>query len=161
FIRAVSGRDGKRLWGSADFRTEFLATLHLAGDSEPRVILILGKLSQGQNQIGLAVLSGRDGTTRWQKVLSDLTDRAFRNVPFFPNESFPVEAADLNGDGVEDLVVFAVGRGEVLRAVALDGTTGATLWEHDVPGKVDQQVPAPGLAITPRDPDGEVTVFAA
>ena len=117
-VVAISGRDGKTLWTSdrlSDDNTiesvNGLTPPHLAGhileEGKQADVLVLYQRSASANlgvgqplQTCLARLSGRDGRIVWKQALSDFSVLDIRNV------KIPFTTADLDGDGVKDIVFW-------------------------------------------------------
>ncbi len=123
-VNAISGRDGKLLW-SADLKFPTLgqraggANVHLAchvmepGHS-PDVLLLYstGGIGNAVQQLWMARIAGRDGQIRWRQPLSEPNDL---NVG---GARIPLALADLNGDGVNDIVFWLPLSQAAARAIA-------------------------------------------
>jgi outer membrane protein assembly factor BamB len=84
-------------------------------------------------QLWLFLASARTGELRWAQALSPAygSSPATASPPFaFSGVSTELVTADLNGDGVQDVVVPAVGDDDVLATRALDGKVGSVLWNR-------------------------------
>ena len=120
-IGAMSGRHGKKLWTAMlpltdDSSTWFvLGNSHLAGHvleagKGPDVLLIYQRLRHvkpgdppGNSvllQTWLVRLSGRDGKIVWEQALGDYGNLDLRQT------KIPVATADLDGDGVKDILFW-------------------------------------------------------
>jgi outer membrane protein assembly factor BamB len=174
-LRAVSGKTGRRLW-EADMRVkmgeepQLLECCDLDGKGEPVVLFASasdwgidrkpGQLwSSADMRYWLAVFSGRDGTVRWAQPLSEPRQGSGR----WATTPLAHALADLDGDGVRDVIVEA-GRpdrdGEVR---AFSGRDGTLLWRW-VPEPRDLQrgwppPSRPTLAVGDLDGDGRPTVL--
>jgi outer membrane protein assembly factor BamB len=168
-LLAVSGRTGQRLW-EADIAVEIwngpqlLECRDLDGDGQPEVVFVAamdwgwnrppGSRSSDDWQYWLAVLSGRDGTVRWRQPLCD---RGHSGVPS-ATVPFSCVYADLDGDGILDVIIEAGAPGADGEVRAFRGKDGALLW-----GWVPEQRPVDGgmarasrptLAVGDLDGDG-------
>jgi hypothetical protein len=173
-LLAVSGKTGKRLW-EADIRVnswfgpQLLECCDLEGKGEPAVLFVSAMdwgidhkargWSSDDMQYWLAVLSGRDGKVRWKQALSD----PHQGGGQWATTPFAYAVADLDGDGVRDVIVEA-GRpdrdGEVR---AFSGRDGTLLWRW-VPEPRDSQggwppPSRPTLAVGDVEGDGRPTVL--
>ncbi len=118
-VVATSGRDGKTLWRSDRLSEDNtiwcvnnLTPPHLAGhileEGKQADVLVLfqryasvNRATFGQPlQTCLARLSGRDGRIVWKQALTDFSGLDIRTV------RIPFTTADLDGDGVKDLVFW-------------------------------------------------------
>jgi tRNA A-37 threonylcarbamoyl transferase component Bud32/outer membrane protein assembly factor BamB len=121
-VVATSGRDGKTIWTSDIVMTEDstlsstnLAPPYLAGHifevgKKPDVLVLYQRQRHAQSgengpsrellQTWLARLSGHDGHMVWEQSLTDFGVLDIRNV------KIPFTTADLDGDGVNDLVFW-------------------------------------------------------
>jgi serine/threonine protein kinase len=179
-LLAVSGKTGKRLW-SADIDVEvwngpqLLACHDLDGDGKPEVLFVsamdwgwprqstqpnAGK-SSNDWQYWLAVLSGRDGKVRWKQPLCEGGDHRGSQPAMTP---FAYLLADLNGDGVLDVVIETgniEGKGEVR---AFSGKDGTLLWHSAPTSREGDQgsswVSRPTLALGDLEGNGKPTVIA-
>ena len=127
-VNAISGRDGKLLW-SADLKFPtpgqraggfgLGADVHLAchvmepGHS-PDVLLLYstGGIGNAVQQLWMARIAGRDGQICWRQPLSEPNDL---NVV---GARIPLALADLNGDGVNDIVFWLPLSQAAARAIA-------------------------------------------
>jgi outer membrane protein assembly factor BamB/tRNA A-37 threonylcarbamoyl transferase component Bud32 len=135
FVQAVSGRTGETLWRSnlripqLEYRDHsYPACPDLDGDGRPAVLCIYQTQQQDGNlaRYTLAVLSGRDGRLRWQQPLIDGV--VWHELPVGPR--FVPAIADLDGDGVRDVVVWAVRSDFVHELRAFSGRDGHLLWSQ-------------------------------
>ena len=178
-LHAVSGKSGRVLW-SADLavrsihRPALLTASDLDGDGLPEVIFAAlmdwgdQQRTVWSNQSGrlwLFVLSGRRGLVRWKSPLT--ADRQLVNHDL-DELSFGPAVADLNGDGVRDIVVPAQSGDAVQENVqlvlrALDGSRGEMLWEHALPAALEKYRPFRGVPpplIADLDGDGVVEIYS-
>jgi outer membrane protein assembly factor BamB len=166
-LRLYSGRGGHRLWKANGIR----GTLRLNNvvsecfrvecregqrRGDPTVLVAYGvgtfdrkgSGSGAPNEGWLALLSGSTGKLLWKEKLGgfDLdqgggSDTRFQFPPFLGLQ--PPGFADINGDGVPDLVICGqrlpeksdAGPEQELRA--LDGRNGRTLWRYRLPTETD------------------------
>jgi hypothetical protein len=160
-LRAYSGKDGRRLWRADGVRgalrqnnrvTECfrLECRDLHGNGRPVVLFVygVGEFSGGSapNECWLAVLSGPDGKLLWKEKIGGFETEPGHGSPTKCPKSLalhPPGFADLNGDGVLDLVVLAQTEptggtewGQELRA--LDGRDGRLLWRQPLRGHHSQ-----------------------
>ena len=122
-LNAISGRDGKLMWsvdlkfalpaqptGGVESGFENGVDVHLgfhvmeAGHS-PDVLLLYSAMGHGTagsqlSQLWLARIGGRDGQIRWRQALSEPNDLNFVGT------RIPLAIADLDGDGVNDIVFW-------------------------------------------------------
>lgn len=157
-LHAVSGKSGRALW-SADLdlhnmnRTGLLTAADLDNDGKPEVVLAAvmdwaGGQSRGwssqDGRLWLVVLSGQKGTLRWKTPLA--ADGQFVNHELEDQEFTPA-LADLNGDGVRDVIVPAQSDEDSTKLVllAVDGARGQTLWNHPLPPALDDHRPFRGV----------------
>ena len=150
-LHAISGRTGKRIWSAEDVvvgpengqssapnvqNTQVLACPDLKGDGQLAVVLSYDMNYQAStHQLWLAALSLRDGKTLWRQAVSErLVDPGhFFSICCAPG------IADLDGDGVLDLVIAVPAPpekaggplGYELRA--LSGRDGKLLWRRPLP----------------------------
>jgi hypothetical protein len=115
-VIAASGRDGRKLWSSDltvgdGFGTPNIDFPHLAGHilekgKKPDVLVLYQQirsnatLDSGPNRSRLARLSGSDGHVLWDEALDDY------NYMQLGNQKIPFTTADLDGDGVNDIVFW-------------------------------------------------------
>ena len=122
-LNAISGRDGKLLWsvdlkfalpkqpaGGFENGFESGVDVHLgfhvmeAGHS-PDVLLLYATMAHGtagsqSSQLWMARIAGRDGQIRWRQSLSEPNDLNYVGT------RIPLAIADLDGDGVNDIVFW-------------------------------------------------------
>ncbi len=139
-LLAVSGRTGQRLW-AADIAVEIwngpqLLQCHdLDGDGQKEVLFVSamdwgwerptkGNHSSDEWQYWLAVLSGHDGKVRWKQPLCE-RDHPGQSPTTTP---FACVLADLNGDGVLDVIVETIQPNAEGGVRAFSGKDGAPLW---------------------------------
>jgi outer membrane protein assembly factor BamB len=133
FLRGLSGKTGKLLWESADlhmnnhsgyaFRADSLRTHDLDGDGRSEVIVISNWSENSYSS--LFVLSGKDGTTSWQRPLRDATNGSFQ---------FDI-VSDSGRAGRANVLLSSASSDGTLRMWALNGATGTSLWEQRTPGQ--------------------------
>ena len=131
-VQAISGKTGHVLWSIQDLRERFgdyvnqwhfLECRDLDGDGAPEVLFAytLRNIDSSKSQLWLAAISGKDGRIKWKTPLSpEGTDTQFS--PFRP------AFLDRNGDGVLDLVVWAITSEGTYEVRALSGKDGKILW---------------------------------
>jgi hypothetical protein len=184
-LQAISGRSGHKLW-SADIRcrvvaaTPLVATRDLSGDGKPAVVLVCAmdrehatnrSYTSNDGQLWLVVLSGRNGEVRWKQPLTaDYGGTSGRQGNIRNLTATRLEAAygDLDGDGVEDLVLPAEASPDTKRLElrAFSGADGTVLWRHPLPAAQGDHFAAlgdvPPTAIGDLRGDGrpEVVVLA-
>jgi hypothetical protein len=176
-LLAVSGRTGKPLW-EADIAVKtwrghrLLECRDLDGDGKPEVLFVSamdwgwdrsadGTRSSNEWQYWLAVLSGRDGKVKWKQPLCQRGHR--HGGP--ARTPFACVLADLDGDGVQDVIIEnglpdkPAAEGLVR---AFSGADGALLWKwtpqprkEDRGWSVDKR---PTLAVGDLDGDGRPAV---
>jgi outer membrane protein assembly factor BamB len=144
-VRAVSGRTGEELWRSnlrvprdnfLDF--QYVLCQDLDGDGRPEVVCVYS-MNQGSSserrKYTLAVLSGSDGQVRWKQQI--IEDAVWHELPNPPR--FAPGIGDLDGDGVKDVVVWAITPEGMHEARAFSGHDGHLLWSHrlDDPAEPD------------------------
>ena len=181
-LLALSGRTGKRLWSAAvSVRTigqvQALDVRDLDGDGLAEVIWIAASdwgyansrtVDTHNQQLQLAVFSGRDGRLVWKEPLTKrfgLT--AQRNpMPYDVQAGWvPVGYGDLDHDGSLDLLVPGQPQGDggadQLELRVLEGKTGRRLWQTSLPpcrdvGKAFSDLPP--CLVTDLDGDGPAEV---
>jgi tRNA A-37 threonylcarbamoyl transferase component Bud32 len=113
-LTATSGRNGKLLWSTGlklvAGELPCGAAVSLGGHvmeagQLPDVLLLHAAKTSGEDhtdlqQLWLARISGRDGQVRWQQPLSEPSDLEFNGC------HIPLATADLDGDGVNDIVFW-------------------------------------------------------
>jgi tRNA A-37 threonylcarbamoyl transferase component Bud32/outer membrane protein assembly factor BamB len=193
-LQAFSGKDGHPLW-RADWienqewitRCYWLDCRDLNGDGRPQVLIAYlkgapelrwepsfrgsggGGWGNGVHSLWLAKLSGRTGQG-WQTKLGAgfLQEESRETIAQKP--TFRPGLADLNGDGVLDLIVCSHPEGEAPRErkgariselLAVDGRDGHFLWRQPLPSTSDWQSYFPALALSKPGKDGSVVVHVA
>ena len=159
-LQAVSGKTGNLLWNA---ESQLVATtvngesvgwsprtpvcVDLTGDGRPTVVVAYEIVSGsgGGHQAWMAAMSGRNGKAIWRVPVSEKMPMGVSELP--NGCTFPFGLADINGDGVRDLVVVVplrptMGRpgfGDYLWSYelrALSGRDGALLWRRPLPIQV-------------------------
>jgi outer membrane protein assembly factor BamB len=145
-LSAVSGGNNGRVIWNADFKGKLLEqmTLHmlecrdLDGDGTPEVLLAYSQTppkDQFHAQLKLAVVSLKDGKTRWRTTLSPPDqNNAFANLRLLP------AFADLDGDGVLDVVVWGMADDDTLEVRALSGRDGSPLWRRSLSRQLEMGI---------------------
>jgi serine/threonine protein kinase/outer membrane protein assembly factor BamB len=122
----------------------------LDGNGRPELIL---RPPGGQFGTEVVVLDGPTGQARWRKPLEGSRPLREPGSPA-PDDAFAV-GPDIDGDGVRDLFVAALGRD--LHVQALSGADGHVLWSTSVPRPADatvHQVKLGALSWGPPSADG-------
>jgi outer membrane protein assembly factor BamB len=144
-LRALSGKTGRLLWAAQDLRVrepEHASYAHLLEYRQPDVLAAYSRFRQNTGQVFLAALSARDGKLRWEQPLSG--PRAFDL--FSQQGRITLAAADLDRDGVDDLVVWGLSEGNHWELRALKMPDGVPLWRYEIPlavGSTPNPMPAP------------------
>jgi outer membrane protein assembly factor BamB len=172
-LTAYSGKDGHRLWkvspGSLGVRDQShppsycysLQCRDLDGDGRPEVIFVyrLGEEGSSGTQGWLAVLSGRNGSVLWKQQLGGFEIRhGGATTSTRTNLQQPI-FADLNGDGLPDILVTVQTEVKQQELYALDGRKGRAIWRAALP--VDTQAVALACVRTEANADGPVDVVVA
>lgn len=175
-ISALSGKDGRRLWiaddvgmagstsgfgggGSWTYKSPLLDWIDLDGDKRAEILAVYGT---GGPHPELAVLSGEDGRMLWKTPIVE------GGMGINP-DPYRHHAADLDGDGVGDLVLWVPGDSDTEPAAselrAISGRSGETLWsssaaEVAASGSNDKPVRLlwPRPAVEDVDGDGQPDV---
>lgn len=140
-LQAFSGKTGKRLWQTENFRlnpsgqrrvpvAHLVRCQDLDGDGRPEVIVLSILLAQSNGrQVWLTVWSGDRGELLWHQLLHETSSSNFVNFSsFLPQPAF----MDLDGDGIQDIVVTVpiFGDGKIVFEVkAFNGRDGTLLWQ--------------------------------
>ncbi|MBI1311275.1 protein kinase [bacterium] len=153
-LSAISGRTGESLWNGMNFGltgswggsgsgrgwsyrwpacdwtdldnddcAEFLIG-HMKSVAEPLDPRVDVSSRSETHQPYLSVISGRDGSLKWQ------TPVVLGSVLSWP-DPYDRTYADLNGDGVGDIVVWAPAEKQKIVPRAISGRDGAILWTAD------------------------------
>lgn len=175
-LHAVSGKSGRVLWSAKlDLhnlnRTALLTASDLDDDGLQEIVLAAvmdwgggsprGWSSQ-DGRLWLVVLDGQSGNLRSKTPLT--ADGQFVNHELEDREFSPA-LADLNGDGVRDIVVPSQSDADATKLVlrAVDGQRGETLWEHPLPPALDNFRPfrsIPPPLVADLDEDGAAEVYS-
>lgn len=175
-LHALSGRSGRALW-SADLDLHNLTApaLLTASDLDQdgnREVVLAATMHWGSDpsrgwgshdgRLWLVVLSGQSGTLRWKTSLT--ADAQFANQQL-DDLDFSPAIADLDGDGVRDIVVPAESDVDVskFRLRAVDGARGETLWEHPLSPALENYRPFRGIPpplVADLDEDGAAEVYS-
>jgi hypothetical protein len=164
-IHLFSGKTGQKLWNAGFavrtmLHVPFVGAHDLDGDGRPELLFIAGMdpdptIGNPQRpddwQLWLVVLDGTTGAVRVKHPVSstDLqsaVDGQTRLEPVF---------ADLNRDGVQDIIVPALAKDHLRQVLVLDGRNGKTIWQADLP-KGTLQDTRTALQTLPRLATGDV-----
>jgi outer membrane protein assembly factor BamB len=149
-LLAVSRRTGKLLW-EADVRTQLWYGPHLLEcrglrGQGPRDLLFVSAMDDGRErpehaglvsnewQDWLVVLSADDGTVRWKQPLCG-TGHGSSSLK---RGAFSCVLADLDGDGVQDVIVEAGAPNADGEVHAFSGKDGKLLWKWKPPPRKAQ-----------------------
>jgi outer membrane protein assembly factor BamB len=117
---------------------------------------------QNKSRLWLAVLSGRDGRTRWSQPLTEIQDEA-NSTQRYDLSSVLLEAAyaDLDGDRFDDVLLPAKRTPDAatLELRTLSGVDGRILWRNEWPAPrhpSDAFRDAPPAAVGDLDGDGRL-----
>jgi outer membrane protein assembly factor BamB len=164
-LLAVSGRTGRRLW-ETDLAVEIWAGPHVLecrdlDGGKPEIVFVSamhpgsarkadGSRSSNDWQYWLAVLSARDGKVRWKQPLSE---GEHQGQP--AQTPFACVLADLDGDGVLDVIVEAGSPDQDGEVRAYSGKDGTLLWrwqpEPPQGGDARSQASRPTFAVGALD----------
>ena len=154
-MSALSGRTGQTLWEAKSKSEPFppmelclLECDDLQGKGSPDLVLASIVTPAGTNistrQLELAVVSLKDGRARWRQTLSPSSTPG---SPFAGLRSLHPALVDLDGDGVLDVVTWAVADDGVFEVCALSGRDGTVLWQQSLLRPVKPiSWPWPGVA---------------
>jgi tRNA A-37 threonylcarbamoyl transferase component Bud32/outer membrane protein assembly factor BamB len=161
-VRAYGGRSGRPLWKAsfADLSSQWydeilecslLEACDLEGKGPTALLFAYGdQPNQGASPAHhwLAALSRQDGKALWKtkvfhnEIREGMDQRSSELAKSLALQ--PPALADLNGDGVRDIVVWMQtrgnadnGRSSVLELAVLDGRDGQVVWKHGA-GRPDQ-----------------------
>jgi hypothetical protein len=155
-LSALSGKTGRTLW-KAELKSRPLPPMNLylleccefKRGGMPELLLAFSVTPPGpsisRRQLVLAVLSLKDGKTRWQTTIgpSDATFGSFGSL----NRLRP-GLADLDGDGVLDVVTWAIADDGTFEVRALSGVDGSVLWRRSLARAAQPNAwPWPGVAV--------------
>jgi outer membrane protein assembly factor BamB len=139
-LSAVSGKTGKSISGwKSDFTGRLSTQMNLLllecreldGDGTPVLLFAFSRSLPDETfktQITLGVLSLKDGKTRWRTTLNSPTN----NPDLFSGFRLRPGLADLNGDGVLDVMTWAVSDDNLFEVRAVSGRDGALLWSRSL-----------------------------
>jgi outer membrane protein assembly factor BamB len=158
-LHAVSGKTGQLLWnaesqlvacslkgGSVGSSAWPPVCVDLTGDGRTTVVVAYEVISgSGEgHQAWMAAMSGKDGKAIWRQPISEKMPMEVNELP--SGCTFPFGLADINGDGVRDLVVAVPlrptkgrpGFGDLwsYELRALSGRDGTLLWRRPLPIQV-------------------------
>jgi outer membrane protein assembly factor BamB len=165
-LQAVSGKTGRLLWrvngltaqpGDRVADAQFVRVHNLGGSASSEVLFAYNLESHGSQdgQLWLAALSGEDGRIRWKTPLAPK-----RNV--WSASEFGPLFVDLNGDGVLDVVVWAIDAAENYEVRALSGRDGSLLWKAGLNSRAMLGFARdPILALAPADGAGRPGIVVA
>jgi outer membrane protein assembly factor BamB len=126
-----SGKTGRLLWAADDLRVrerEHISDPHLLEYDHQDVLAAYSRYRDNTGQMFLAALSARDGKLRWEQPLSG--PLAWQTAK--PGRISRV-AADLDGDGVEELLTWGVSERHYWELRAFKAQDGTPLWRHEIP----------------------------
>lgn len=132
---AVSGRTGAKLWSGSLGQP-------LARDAHGQDLVAWSR--QSRDTVAVSRLAGATGRARWTALLSG-------------GPNFKLESADLNGDGVAEVVAEPYSRtrnydGYAVHAFVLDGRTGRPLWSlAELPTPSNPHTESKGYVTGPVD----------
>ena len=178
-VHLMSGRTGKLLWRS-DLKVHVnsfgdMNVFDLDGDGAGEFVLVIAAdvdverpagstYSSHDWRLWVVVLEGRDGRVRWKQPLREL-DQLMKSLPVDNAPPVPA-AADLNADGVLDLVIGSDSRNSATTAEvrAFDGRNGELLWRREVRDRSTQihltrEFPQPVVADLDHDGQPEVVML--
>jgi serine/threonine protein kinase/outer membrane protein assembly factor BamB len=130
-LRAFSGKTCRLLWAAKDLRVherEHISYPHLLEYRKPDVLAAYSRHRQDSEQVILAALSARDGKPRWEQPLSGVLEWQMSK----PGR-ISLVAADLDRDGVEDLLTWGVSDRNHWELRAFKTQDGTPLWRHEIP----------------------------
>jgi outer membrane protein assembly factor BamB/tRNA A-37 threonylcarbamoyl transferase component Bud32 len=141
-LRAYSGKDGRWLWSAKDIQGTLpspeisecflLQCRDLEGKGQPAVLFgfIVGTRSGSPSEVWLAALNASTGKPLWKVQLEGKGGNS-STVEFVTRQAPGL--ADVNGDGVLDLLV-SVATGSGVELQARDGRNGQLLWRQPLLG---------------------------
>jgi outer membrane protein assembly factor BamB len=137
-LRAFSGKAGRLLWAAQDLRVRereqiqyahLLECRDLNGDRKPEALFAYSRLRQEGSQMWLAALSGRDGKLLWEQPLSGSGLRGKDMVS--QQGRISVVVADLDRDGVDDVLMWGLSARNQWELRAFKGRDGTPLWQYE------------------------------
>jgi hypothetical protein len=135
-LRALSGRTGRLLWAADDLQVrerERISFAHLLecrdldGDGKPKVVFAFSRTQEGVPTMYLSMRSGRDGKLLWEQPVSGLRPAG----PSAEQGLISAVTADLNGDGVKDLVILCMSERNQWELRSFNGQDGTPLWRYE------------------------------
>ncbi len=174
---ALSGKSGRQLWqseavGHAITKISWVDCRDLDGDGKIEVVMLaaadhgLPPRSRSRAidaRLWLLVLSGRSGQTQWAQPLTFAAAAPSQANYRFEDALLEPAYADLNGDGVLDLVLPAQSTPADLQLEmrGISGADGKTLWRSPLPVARDTShwfTDLPPAAVADVDGDGQLDV---
>jgi outer membrane protein assembly factor BamB len=147
-LRAFSGKTGRRLWAASDLRVgerERIASAHvlecrdLDGDGKPEVLLAFSRTRDGETTMYLTARSGQDGKLLWEQPVNGLRPAG----PSAEQGRSSAVTADLDRDGVRDVVLVGVSERSQWALQAFKGQDGSPLWRYETTANQATQCSAP------------------
>jgi serine/threonine protein kinase/outer membrane protein assembly factor BamB len=149
-LHAISGRNGALLWSISDVAVRMIGgslameTKDLDADGRPEILWLAAVDHQYPDQFTISTLGlqlwlfaadGRTGRLRWSRAMSPAYGQGpGSQSPYqFQNAQVGLEFADLDGNGVLDVLTPAIASDGSLELRAIDGKQGETLWRRPRP----------------------------